>query len=47
MNLSDQDFADLIIKRNDKYWENQWLIGYYSDTANGRQQHDFVVAQRG
>lgn len=29
----------------DKYWEAQWLIGYYSDSPEGQAAHDAAVEE--
>lgn len=33
-------------KRLQKYWEQQWLIGFYSDTPMGQFAHDAAVDDR-
>ena len=29
-----------------KYWEAQWLIGYYSDLPGNQWKHDLAVIDR-
>ena len=42
------DFEEVAVVANQlaKYWESQWLIGYYSDTESNKWYHDRAVAER-
>lgn len=45
MNESDWEVSR-VLGLEDKYWESQWLIGYYSDTEFNQRAHWLAVQAR-